>query len=310
MGPVEAEVNAASLDPVIDFIDIPDRWLRVFDVVALEGSFTGAARRLGIGQPSVSHAIKQLERQLGVDVFDRADARIRLTDAGQELRSHVRPAFEAIDHGVRALRRSSSHQAIGLSVSTSFATWWLLPRLAAFKAEHPDIDLRCITSDNDDLVGRDNADLWIPHGTGEWPRLDVEELTPERIVPVASPERAASLEDPTPAALLDADLIHLEERYAPRFDWNRWFDAKGLSAPPRRGIVSNDYAVVVQAALDGQGIALGWEHIIGPLVDQGRLVRVGGDPIETDHPFLLLRRRRTSSPAVEDLQAWLIRETA
>lgn len=306
-----APVKDLPVDGPIDLFDVQDRWLRVFDVVAAEGSFTSAARRLGVGQPSVSHAIKQLERALGRRLFDRAATPIRPTDAGLELLAHTRSAFAALDAGVGSVRRRTAVGPIGLSVSTSFATWWLLPRLATFKAEHPDIELRCITSDNDLLVGRDDADLWIPHGGGRWPNLVAEELVPERIRPVAAPAVAERLADPSdPAALLDASLVHLEERYRPRYDWARWFAAKGLPVPAVRGIVSNDYAVVVQAALDGQGVALGWDHIVGPLVDQGRLLNVGGEAIETDDPFLLLRRPGRLSPDVDSLRHWLRRELA
>ncbi len=293
-------------------INVSERWLRIFDVAADTGSFTAAARRLGLGQPAVSHAVKQLERSLAVALFDRTPAGIRLTAAGQELRSHVRPGLAALDAGVRAVRRTAlDGGVVALSVSTSFATWWLLPRLADFKQGHPDIDLRCITNDTDAGVGADDVDLWIPLGPGPWPGLARHVLTAERIVAVAAPDVAEELPDADdPAALREADLIHLEERYRPRFDWARWFRRHGLEPPPTHGPRSNDYAVVLQAAIDGQGVALGWQHLVAPLIADGRLVRVGGGALSTDQPFTLLHRRGPVSSGVRALRDWLLAQAA
>lgn len=313
-----SHVNAEMINDVIDPIDdrtnsplVADRWLRTFDVVASIGTFTGAADRLGVGQSSVSHAIKQLETSLGVSLFDRSERGVSLTEAGDQLRWHVRPAFEAIDAGIRDVRRRrEDDHIVAISVSTSFAAWWLLPRLGEFKSEHPDVELRCITSDNDDRVGVDDADLWIPHGADRWDRLESTRLTDERIVAVAAPHLAARLDDADdPASLLDVELLHLEERYGTRFDWLRWFAHHGLTAPMTRGARSNDYSVIVQAALDGQGVALGWGHITDPLVEQGRLVVVGGAPIITDRPFVVLQRPGPQHPAIAALQNWLITHT-
>jgi DNA-binding transcriptional LysR family regulator len=305
-------VNAPPRDSPINRIDVSERWLRVFDVVASAGSFTGAARRLHLGQPAVSHTIKQLERALGATLFDRTQAGIRLTAAGHELRDHVRPALAALDAGVRAVQRSTlGAGVVALSVSTSFAAWWLLPRLADFKQGHPNVDLRCITNDTDAGVGVDDADLWVPLGPDPWPGLARHVLTDERIVAVAAPPVAARLTDRgEPAALLAAELIHLEERYRPRFDWSEWFRAHRLDPPATHGPRFNDYAVVLQAALDGQGVALGWEHLVAPLVDAGRLEVVGGAPTQTAQPFVLLHRRGPLSPAVAALRDWLLGQAA
>lgn len=308
---MEQVVNASHTDPSIDRIDVSERWLRVFDVVASAGSFTAAARRLHLGQPAISHAVKQLERALGTTLFDRTRTGIRLTVAGRELRDHVRPAFAALDAGVRAVQRSTlGAGVVALSVSTSFAAWWLLPRLADFKQRHPQVDLRCITNDTDAGVGVDDADLWVPLGPDPWPGLTRHVLTDERIVAVAAPQVAARLADRDDPALAGAELIHLEERYRPRFDWTQWFRAHGLTPPATHGPRFNDYAVVVQAALDGQGVALGWEHLVSPLVHAGRLEVVGGAPTLTAQPFVLLHRRGPLSPAVAALRDWLLGQAA
>ncbi|MEM9038418.1 MAG: LysR substrate-binding domain-containing protein [Actinomycetota bacterium] len=297
-------VNRLRVDRSIDSFDVSDRWLRIFHVAARERSFTAAGRVLGVGQPSVSHAIRQLERSLGATLFDRSASPIELTPRGTDLWRELAPALHRIDRAVARLR--DGDRSVAVSVSTSFATWWLLPRLPAFKLAHPDIELRCITSDDDERVGRDEADVWIPHGPGPWPAFDQVDLAPERIVAVAAPSIAEDLSDPSsPVAVAEAPLIHLEEGYTPRFDWRRWCTAKNVELPVGSAIVSNDYAIVVQAALDGQGVALGWNHIVAPLVENGRLVPVGGAAIETDAPFVILTRRGHDSEAIDRLTSWL-----
>ncbi len=301
-------VNGSPLDEDIDLIDVSDHWLRVFAAVSVEGSFTSAARTLRVGQPAVSHAIKQLESRLGTPLFDRIGGGVRLTEVGRDLDAHVRPAFAALDTGVRAVRRQVAEpDVVALSVSTSFASWWLLPHLGAFKQDHPGIEIRCITSDADLTVGLDDAHLWIPLGAGPWPGLETHPLCDEHIVAVVSAELADSLDDPDdPAALASIPLVHLEERYRPRYDWARWFADHGLGAPPRSGPRSNDYVVVIQAALDGQGAALGWRHIVDPLIESGRLVPVGGAGVSTSATFDVVHRPGALRPDVAALRDWLI----
>ncbi len=293
-------------------MSVSDRWLRTFVAVAESGSFTAAARRLGVGQPATSHAVARLESALGAQLLERSTRGLTLTAAGRILYRRLTAALTEIDDAVESVRRLGSDDVVSLSVSTSLASFWLLPRLPDFKRRHPDIDLRVITTDSDDTVGFDDADLWIPLGLEHPGHLEATLFRVERIVPVAAPAVAAELAvhgHPDPARLLDAPLIHLEERYRPRYNWERWFDDHGvmITTPPG-GYRSNDYSLVLQAALDGQGIALGWEHIVKTLLDDGRLVALAG-PIETDQPFPILQRLTpsdaTRSHKVEALRNWL-----
>ncbi len=291
---------------------VSDRWLRTFVAVAESGSFTGAARELGVGQPAASHAVAKLEGELGVPLFERSTRGLTMTAAGRLLHRRLHGALSEVDDAVEAVRRLGSNDVVSLSVSTSLANFWLLPRLPDFKRRHPDIDLRVITTDSDDAVGLDDADLWIPLGLDHPSHLEATLFRVERIVPVASPAVAAELSGgarPDPSTLLNAPLLHLEERYRPRYNWNRWFaDHEVDVARPLGGYRSNDYSLVLQAALDGQGVALGWEHIVAPLVDSRRLIALAA-PIETDQPFPILQRRSgpgaSRSDKVALLRDWL-----
>ncbi|MDH3301363.1 MAG: LysR substrate-binding domain-containing protein [Acidimicrobiia bacterium] len=295
---------------------VSDRWLRTFAAVAESGSFTAAARKLGVGQPATSHAVARLESALGVQLLERSTRGLTMTAAGRLLYRRLAVAFAEVDDAVEAARRVGTNDVVSLSVSTSLANFWLLPRLPDFKRRHPDIDLRVITTDSDDAVGLDDADLWIPLGLERPQHLEATLFRVERIVPVAAPTLARRLfggRRPDPGRLLEAPLLHLEERYRPRYNWERWFADHDIALRSSLGgYRSNDYSLVLQAALDGQGIALGWEHIVTALLDDDRLVSLA-TPIETDQPFPILQRTGLATIArsgkVEALRNWL-RDTA
>jgi DNA-binding transcriptional LysR family regulator len=307
---VSFDVNGSFSDRDMHLIDVSERWLRIFDVVAEAGAFTRAARYLGVGQPAVSYAVKSLETAIGTPLFVRLPSGIRLTPAGEELRRHTSAAFTSLRAGIVAAKAHGRPEAqITLSVSTSFATYWLMPRLSRFRQVQPMAQLRCITNDTDAGIGTDGADIWIPLGSGTWPGFDVAALTDEILYPVASPEvarRAAGA-----AGLTGDDLIHLEERYTERFDWHRWFASfpPGRPVDLDRGSSFSDYSTVVQAAIDGQGVALGWHHIVSGLVEEGRLSRLDDRLVTTDTPFVILTRpKRRDAPLVAAMREWLIAE--
>ena len=289
--------------------DVTDRALRVFATAARAGTFTRASTILGIGQPAVSHAVQRLETALGTRLMHRSRTGVELTSAGQLLLDQLEPAFDQIDLAIAPFT-TAEPAAVTISVSTSFASWWLLPRLPEFKRAHPAISLRLMTADSDFTTNPNDIDLWIPLGRIDRPDLEIVELCREALIPVAAPDVATRYSgDPT--SLLTAPLLHLEERYESRFDWPRWFAANNIDVPDRlAGDRSNDYSLVVQAALDGQGVALGWEHIVADLIDDGRLLAIG-QPIVTQTPFVVLSsKRKPLSPNAAALRSWLVAELA
>lgn len=278
---------------------------------ARAGSLTAGASELGVGQPALSHAIRRLEERLGVALLDRSRLGVTPTPAGVDLVATVGPAFRTIDHAIDQVLRGSDDRTVSLSVSTSLASWWLLPRLPRFKQRHPDIPLRLVTTDSDTVEFPDDIELWIPLGIVDRPDIQRTYLCDEALVPVASPRLAAELDGAAgpiePARLLDAPLLHLEERYAPRFDWNRWFATQGVTpSEPLAGDLSNDYSLVLQSALDGQGVALGWLHIVSDLLDSHRLLALA-DAVTTDRPFEIVHRAdRELSTGARALRDWLV----
>lgn len=288
-------------------LGVTDRSLRAVVAVVEAGSFTGAALTLGIGQSAVSHAVARLEQSLGVALFIRKRDGVEPTTVGAALAARAAPALRELDAAVSAAAQPLGGGAVTISVSTSLAAYWLTPRLPEFKQAHPDVELRVLTTDTDTGVGRDGADLWIPLGPVDDPALDSVPFCAERLIPVAAPGLAAAIDIADPAALLDSPLLHLEERYVPRFDWPRWFRHHGVAVDGDvPGDRSNDYSLVLHAALAGAGVALGWEHIVRELLGQGRLVAVG-PVVETGIHFPLLSRHgRPLSPAAETLRTWIL----
>ena len=288
-----------------------DRGLRSLAAAVDAGSLTAAAAALGVGQPAVSHSVRRLEERLGVTLLDRGRLGVSPTPAGAELLAVIGPAFRAIDDAVARAAAGGDDPTVSLSVSTSLAAWWLLPRLPRFKQRHPDVPLRLVTTDSDADTFPAGIELWIPLGIIERSDVVRTELCAEALVPVAAPRVAAEFVSGSgpldPARLLDAPLLHLEERYRPRFDWGRWFALHDVApTTPLAGDRSNDYSLVLQAALDGQGVALGWRHIVADLLATHRLVPLA-EPVITDQPFEIVHRAdRELSTGARALRDWLV----
>lgn len=285
--------------------------LITFEAAARTGSFTRAAEELSISQPAISHAMRELEGELGVNLFERRHKGVETTDAGRYLLEQVGLGLTLIDQALREVRTMSAARQVTLAVSTATATWWLLPRVARFKQLHPDIELRCITTDTDLDLTRERIDLAITLGSGEFPKHRRWLFVDEEVFPVCSPaflHRHGPL--PDVQALTRSTLLHLEERYRPRLGWSQWLARFGVALGRGAKLFRfNDYSIVLQAALEGQGVALGWRHLVAPLLEQGLLVRPVPQSVTTDQPIYIVASRagqlREDAVALRD---WLVAE--
>ena len=249
------------------------RHLVVFEAAARRGSFTLAAQELNVQQPSVSASIKQLEVSLGVQLFQRSHRLIRLTDAGERLFADVTRAFGMLEQSATAIRQRVSQDHVTLCASSAFNNYWLLPRINSFQKSHPDIDLRLQSSDREPDLNVEPISLAIRLGDCHWPDCDSTLIAPEVIYPVAAPRvMAAAVHLRNVTGLLHQRLIHLEEPIRERPSWQQWFAAFGITeTPPPSGLRLNDYALVLQAAMAGEGFSFGWHPLVDPLVQQGML---------------------------------------
>jgi DNA-binding transcriptional LysR family regulator len=162
-------------------------------------------------------------------------------------------------------------------VSTAFATWWMVPRLAEFRTRHPKVDLRLETLDKDLEIAAESTSLAVRRGDGHWPGYESALIAPERLVAVASPGFIARTGLPgSPRALAALPLIHLEEPHRYRPGWPDFFRSQGVEYRDQgEGLRLNDYALVLQAAMAGEGVALGWAHVCERPLQQGLLTPAG-----------------------------------
>ena len=296
--------------------DLPSiQGLHTFAIVARHDSFSAAAEELEVGQSAVSHAIRQLERWFGCSLFERDHRGIRLTDEGRILADGVGAGLSRVHQAVRDLQHLHDHdtEVVTISVSTATASNWLIPRLARFKQDHPEVDVRCVTTDSDRNFDTGSVDLFIPVGRARWPGCQRWALTTETVYPVCSPDYAASVGS-VPwdlDRLMEAELLTLQERHRSRMRWSEWFQAVGRTAPEGAGQgITNDYTVLLHAAMEGQGVGLGWHHLVEDLVQQGRLVRPVAEAVTTAEPLWLnAPPGRALTSATEAFRDWLIAST-
>ena len=250
------------------------RHIVFFEAAARHRSFTKAASELNVQQPAVSAAMKQLESSLGVPLFARAHKRVSLTLAGEKLFADVSSGLGTIKNSAIELRNRAMQDHVTLSASTAFAHYWMVPRLGEFHAMHPDIELRLQTSDREPPMQSEGISLAIRRGHGDWPDAHAAKIADEIIYPIASSSQSELLKNVKSVRDLHAQaLIHLEEPIRDRPTWDDFFAAQNFLEPvPDTGLRLNDYALVLQAAISGQGISFGWNHVVAPMVEKGVLV--------------------------------------
>ncbi|QGY00067.1 LysR family transcriptional regulator [Roseovarius faecimaris] len=285
------------------------RHLLVFEAAARTGSFTRAAQELNVQQPAVSASIKQLEVSLGTPLFARAHRSVTLTQAGERLFADVSAAFARIHQTASMLSQRSAQDHVTLSASTAFAHYWMVPRLSDFHAAHPDIDLRLQTSDREPDIGAEGISLAIRRGLGDWPGCKSHLIALEVIMPIAAPRvMASAINLATVANLPNQSLIHLEEPIRDRPSWADFFRHWNVPfTEPRTGLRLNDYALVLQAAIAGEGFAFGWQHVTESLVSRGLLAARPEWAWTTGAGFYLVWSATTPlSPQAEQVRDWLI----
>lgn len=285
----------------------------VFEAAARHGSFTLAAEELNVQQPAVSASVRQLEASLGVQLFARQHKRVELTAAGMRFYEDVARAFEQIFASAQSIRQRTRGDYVTLSASSAFTYYWMMPRLAGLHEHDPDIDLRLQSSDREPDIDTENISLAIRRGRGTWPGCHAAKVADEAISVVASPglmRQAGALAEPRD--LLRQRLIHLEEPIRERPTWVQWFAHFGVRTDASlAGLRLNDYALVIQAAIAGEGFAFGWRHITDPLVEQGLLAARSDWVWETGYGFYLVwSKERALTGNADRVREWILSHAA
>jgi len=244
--------------------------LRAFEAAARHLNFTRAAEELHLTHGAISHQMKSLEASVGVALFRREGKKLLLTDAGQRFASRLRDLLGDLRAAVAEVGKRRDQQELTISVLPSFASLWLIPRLARFHAAHPEIDVNIRATQALAEFGPDGVDLAIRMGAGGWPGLVAEKLFDEEVFPVASPRLNGGALPKRPEALAREVLLRSE-----RQPWTPWFRAMGLDWPePGRGPIYSDETLLVQAAAEGIGVALARGALVAADLATGRLVRL------------------------------------
>jgi LysR family transcriptional regulator, glycine cleavage system transcriptional activator len=289
--------------------------LRCFEAAGRHLSFTRAADELHVTQAAISHQIRALEEWLGAPLFRRQPRRLLLTDAGQHYLRAVSAALDEIAAATDQARVQEQSASLTVSVLPSFAAKWLVPRLPSFQALHPGIDVYLSASNARADFRRDNVDVAIRHGKGPYPALYQRLLFGEEFFPVCSPELAVGLV--RPEDLARATLLHDQhdddgDPAADWPDWPAWLKAAGVTGmDATRGPLFSDAAMMIQAAMAGQGVALARTALVADDIAAGRLARPFALALPSDWAYwFLCEPAAAERPKIKAFREWLLAEAA
>ena len=286
--------------------------LRAFEAAARQRSFTAAAVELGTTQPAISQQIKRLEEQLATRLFDRIYRGIELTEAGIVLFEQVQLGLQNIDAGLAAISAQDQHEVLQVATDFAFAAYWLMPRLHRFHAANPNVDVSLVTSERSHNMLRSDIDVAVLFGDGRFKQGESHWLFSEEVFPVCSPLLLKDRALPLPvSSLLELPLLHLRgENSSNWFDWSGVFRELGITSAPAPGQLRFDnYTLLIQAAIGGQGVAIGWRHLVDNLLAEGLLCRpIAAAVISRLGYYVVLPQRKRRGELIQRFVDWLMQE--
>jgi LysR family glycine cleavage system transcriptional activator len=283
----------------------PLKALKVFEASARQLSFTRAAEELFVTQAAVSHQIKSLEEYLGIKLFIRKNRSLLLTEEGQSYYSDIKNIFSLLHDATEKLLARGAKGAITVSLQPSFAIQWLVPRLNTFNALNPEIDVRIKAVDQADNSLTQDVDIAIYHGRGRWPDVHLDKLHTEYLIPVCSP---LLLQGKKPLNSIDDLTNHTLLHDSSRRDWKKWFKEVGVKGVNvNHGPIFSHSAMVVQAAVYGQGIALANSILVQPDIDAGRLISpVSHTMVSKDAFYIVCREHQVKIGKIAAFREWVL----
>lgn len=287
--------------------------LRGFEAAARNLSFTRAAAELFVTQSAVSRQVKSIEDHLGAALFVRRHRALLLTEAGHDLYRATAQALRQITDAAARIRERSTGRTLTVTATIGFASLWLIPRLADFRSERPDIDIR-ISANNKMLdLEREGIEVAIRYCMPKAAPQGAVKLFGEVVLPVCSPKlvtRAAPLA--APGDLRHHVLLHYErpDGATPWLSWTVWLETMQLPGLKSAGSLHfSQYDQTIQAAIDGQGVALGTSPLVRQLIRQGKLIAPLEKRFETLRAYYLVTSADAASrPEVKDFTGWLLRQ--
>jgi LysR family glycine cleavage system transcriptional activator len=287
--------------------------VRAFEAAGRQMSFSKAADELHVTPAAISQQVKHLEDWLGAPLFRRLNRSLELTDAGRALLPGVSAGLDRIGAATSAVRAVEERGALDVNVNPGFAAKWLIPRLDRFRQKHPEVDVRISAAIELVDFERAQVDIAIRFGRGGWEGVETEYLLGEEVFPVCSPKLLDG-EHPlkAPRDLRNFLLLHdgspLAGGVVP--DWRMWLKAAGVEGvDPNYGMTLQPFTMVLEAAIEGQGVALGRSNLVAADLAAGRLVR----PFALALPFnlahwLVYRPGALARPKVKSFRDWIMAE--
>lgn len=280
--------------------------LTAFEAAARHLSFKDAAGELNVTPGAVSHQIRALEAELGAALFLRRHRGVELTEEGSRLFSTLAESFVRISHRLREIRQRNEETRVTIGATSAMASLWTARLLAGFWHEHPDITVDQLVSDTSFGIAPE-LDMFIRYGQHPSSAWDQHPLYRDVLVPLANPELAATLSEPSLETLAAQRLIFLDPQDQSWTSWNDWFAALNCTLPKKQGLRVNNYMIGLYAAMDGLGLVLGWRHLVDPMIQRGELVVVSDYAVSAPHWFHLVTRPEGElSEAARSLRDWLI----
>jgi LysR family transcriptional regulator, glycine cleavage system transcriptional activator len=285
---------------------IPVGPLRAFDVAARNLNLTAAAEEMNVTHAAVSRQVKQLEQRLGVQLFERLPRGLKLTVHGALLAEGTREAFDRLATAIEDVSAPAVRRKLTISTFSSLATRWLMPRVQAFSELFPDTDLRVSTSARLVDFAREDVDIALRFGGGQYPGLHVRPMFKPKEIVVAAPSLLKRLPIKTYADLKAHTLLHDDSHQS----WTRWLEAVGAKGVnPRRGIICGDRNSMLAATAAGQGVGITSEVFAAGDLEAGRLVKVFDVEVNaTFGIYAVCLPRRLNDPLISGAMDWLVRE--
>jgi LysR family glycine cleavage system transcriptional activator len=283
----------------------PLETLRVFEVACRHGSYSEAARKLHVTHSAISQRIRQLEEELSVTLFERQGNRMVPTSSGLRLQAGVKGAFSELSAALGSIETRRTNAELTVSLLPVMAARWLVPRLSRFKARFSHINLHVKTGQSLANFKSDGVDIAIRFGTGDWKGLRAIKLLDEEFFPVCSPSLNDGRLPKDPASMLSQPL--LIDR---NLSWHAWFKSAGLKL--NRDIVGTSFTdanSLMEAAVTGQGIALGRMSVTRSDILAGKLVRLSEHSLRVSYcHYAVYPISSESNPALVAFRDWLIEE--
>jgi LysR family glycine cleavage system transcriptional activator len=282
---------------------LPLAALRAFEAAARHVSYSRAAEELNLTHGAISFQMRVLKEELGVDLFKRSGRRMVLTPEGQRLFGYVREGFTRLEQGMAEVRSARRGQVLAVSVHPGLAAYWVIPRLGDFQRRHPEIDVSLLPNITLVDFSRDDVDMALRYGPGDWPGVDAVKLMDEEIFPVCSPHFNGGALPKAPRDLAGLPLLR-----DARQPWSDWFKSIALDlAEPERGPLYTEPSLVLQAAIAGQGIALARGALARPAIEAGHLLRLFPRGVRARFSYYIVYPPAAASlPRVAVFRDWLL----